>query len=596
MSLEENFFKIFDEFKQGQINTQLQDLIPKLKNILKNQNLDLFTYDKIFSLVSSLKNINPNQVGGIESTQFVTVIQEILNNVVLRKNPNVPIQIKANWYDNIPEQNPNSLGICILGGGEAAQVWSVAVYNILFNLGMLDKKFVDAIVNISGAAWGGPISCYERYSVDGQNQTPFQLFELFTKYLEPEEITLNDLLYAKSKKELINNASNPLRPLSLGISFLETIFDPNVPNDLVISDGYSKNCLEQFGMYSTKSIMVKDKKDLQNVDPKIFELIDTIYVLRENFPECICMTGSYVPVVSGLQSSEYTYFPLAMTSETDGVVTKHAVVSGDNFDSFEIGGAISNYASGGQLLENYGNKNILVEMKSVYHMMSLNQMIGNASSAGINEFNNVPILNIFSHKILLNSEKTVPNQLTFTYDIGINYDLAGISYLLSKKYKHIICYVTCGEQLIVFDNNANDPRNVVPFVLLDIFARTDIDSGIYNKSPMLRLEDYDETILGIYNSPNGIFRKKYITPLSEINGIEPYEVEITFVYLKVNEWLNKLDPVCKFFLTLGIPRWPFTNNIFERVTIFPIQANAYLYYLGYQFKEFLADYIKKIRQ
>jgi hypothetical protein len=607
-------------------------------------NLDYFSYDKVMNYVASLRDlkiknssptfgssvperearpVDPSQAtnkasststddqvskeGSPQQEDAGPGLQEILillyNTLIkrIRKEPNIPIQVKAKWYENVDDDTRNSLGIAVLGGGEASQCWSIALYNALFNFGMLNKKYVDTIGNISGACWGGPTACYDKYLPDGTKVTPNTLESLFTPYLEPEQITLNDLLLKKSSKQLISNGSDPLKPLAILIAFIRNFIDPSVPWDLVYPDSYSLQCQEQFNMYSTKSILLKNMAEfrrLQQEEPELLEKLEFVYVLRNNFPECVCMTGGYVPGTYGYTNDQYTYFPVAMTSETDGVVAKRAILSGHNFETFEIGGSITNYASGGYLtsLDKPESKEIIVEMKSVYHLMSLNQMVGNGSAAGIDFFNNNAQYNILAHRLFLNSEKTVPNIIYNTYDLGINYDLSGISYFLSKKTKHIIVYVTCGEKMNVINQDPQNPNNYIPYVLLDIFSKTNIDPEIQNKEPMLQLKDYDETVLGIFNSPTGVFVKKYITPSSAINGIEPYEVEIMWVYPRPQEWLEKLNPIVRFFLTFGVPKWPFTASFVERVMIFPIQANAYLYYLNYQFKNHIADYIKKVKE
>lgn len=52
---------------------------------------------------------------------------------------------------------------------------------------------------------------------------------------------------------------------------------------------------------------------LQQEEPELLEKLEFVYVLRDNFPECVCMTGGYVPGTHGYTNDQYTYFPVAMT-------------------------------------------------------------------------------------------------------------------------------------------------------------------------------------------------------------------------------------------------------------------------------------------
>lgn len=590
----ENFFQIFDQFDTDILKQKYLSELNRLKQVLQKSNIDFIAYQEILQAANEIFIDGKFDFDKLQKLIF-RIATLVAKNV--QKNEFVPIEIKAKWSDNVNYQNTNSVGISVLGGGVAAQCFGIAIISSLHELGLFDKKYVQAISHASGACWGSPIAFYDRYNVKGDLIQFSDINKLITQYIEPEKIKYNDLIFKKSDDQLLSTASNPIVLFTIFVDFIRNIYDPNVPLDLVISNAFSQNALEKFNMYSTESILINSKQQYINIlenDPDLIKNIKDVFIKKENLPEAFCMTGGYVPGTSGFTETEYTYFPMAMDSNTDGVLAKEAILQGNNFESFEIGGGITNYASGGKLLKVFDEKEkeILVQMKSKYHLMSINQYIGNATAAVQNYFNNNSFAEIFAHRILLNSEKTVPNVLYNSYDEAYNYDLAGISTLLSRKIKNIVCFVSCGQVLNVIDNDPNNLNNSIPYTLLDIFAKFEFDPiKVQIKQPLLKKEDYERTVLGIWNSKNGIYRDKYITPDSPINGIESYEVDIMWVYLNVTEWLEKLDPVSKFILQMGKPTWPYTKNIYERSTLFPLEANAYFYWVSYMMHNYVKDFI-----
>lgn len=179
MDTSENFYRVFDSFTNTKVEQEYIEKIGILKKTLAGLNLDYFTYDKVMTFVASLKNlkiknsapVDPSQAtnkasststddhvskeGSPQQEDAPPGLQEILVLLYktlikrIRKEHNIPIQIKAKWYENVDDNTRNSLGIAVLGGGEASQCWSIALYNALFNFGMLNKKYVDTIRNIS---------------------------------------------------------------------------------------------------------------------------------------------------------------------------------------------------------------------------------------------------------------------------------------------------------------------------------------------------------------------------------------------------------------------------------------------------------------
>jgi hypothetical protein len=590
MSASENFFQIFDNFKKIQFTEKLQSELKTLKDLLYKTQTNIFEIDDILTSANEIFKNNK-----FDNKSLTELIEKIIKNVVIKKNPEIPIQVKAKFINNQEFQTSNSVGIALLGGGEAAQVWSVAVYSMLFNLGILDNKYIDSISNVSGACWGGPVACYDKFD-NKLNKLPiYSQRELFTEYLEPQNIIYTDLINKKPFYQLLNNASNPLKILTFINNFIKNIFDPNVPYNLVVSNSFSQDTLEQFNMFSTKSLVLNTVEDYYQLDPALIEKVSEIYILKENMPDIGCMTAGYVPVKTGLAFDDYTFFPMAMNSKTAGVIANQAIISGNAFDSFEIGGTITNYACGGIIKSTDEKKNAIIELSSVYQLMSINQMVGNSSSAVLQVFNNIEIFDIFAHTLYLSSEKTNPSQEIFNNDLAVNYDESGITYLLSQKTKHIICYISCGDKIIINDNDPYHPNNKIPKSILDIFSITQYDL-VVNLKPELNRDDYPDTILGISNSPNGIYRRKYITVANDIDGIEEYEVEITWVYFNVTEWKSLLNPISKFFLDLGAPNWPYLNNIIEKTSLFPLQSNAYFYYISWQFLTFIYPYILSIKK
>jgi hypothetical protein len=111
-----------------------------------------------------------------------------------------------------------------------------------------------------------------------------------------------------------------------------------------------------------------------------------------------------------------------------------------------------------------------------------------------------------------------PQQI-YNNDLGVNYDDTGITYLLSKKTKHAIVYISCGNILKVVNNDPFNPESEIAKPLKQIFIPTP-EFELLNKQPQLNPADYPDTVLGIYNSPNGIYRRKYTTVSNDIEGIE----------------------------------------------------------------------------
>jgi hypothetical protein len=530
---------------------------------------------------------------------FIEILIYLLFTIAFPKNKTQPFNVKTKWVDNKKNEKKcvkTTVGFSFGGGGHAAQAISAGLLSGLNARNLLNDRAIDYLIYVSGSAWtGGPLG-YQRFGVDGREISAASLDSLLLPYIAPENLKITDLLVKKPKNYIINNASDTIYVLRLLNNFLKNLLDPDVPFQFVLSNTFAMPSLEQFNLYSTKSILQKDRQELYETftvlkNEEIRKKIDSVYLLRPDFPDTYTTIMGSWPQVSG--NGEYNYFNLNMNSNSYGAIARDAYVENpkDANEKIHIGERISNYAFGSKLIEVIDSKEkiILSEVNGVQSLASLNQMVGLASCAFAPFFNfsNNSTLNLLNTRYNINSEITNPNQKAFLSDGG-QYDNSGILSLVALRTQHIFAVISAGERILPAEGK-------YPKQLTDPFALSK-GSEKRNLSAVLNPNDFDATVAGILASESGVFTKKYSTLESEINGsvIPSYEVSITWIYIDISTWQSNIkNPVLKRLVDF-IPSFPFNNSIFQRINLLPVTANAYNYYMAYIAYNYLAPILSSI--
>ena len=317
-------------------------------------------------------------------------------------------------------------------------------------------------------------------------------------------------------------------------------------------------------------------KEAIRTNPIIENNIDSYLLPRPNFHKTISSIMGIYPA-SLEKSISYNYFQIEFSPETYGVLAKKAVVSNpnNNKDNINIGGTITNYAFGSSFI-----KEILTRVKSKYFLGSINQMCGIVSLAVGGAILQIPVLNLLTYWQELNSEVSRPGHTILLADGG-QYDDGGTTVLLSKKIKNFFILISAGEIL-------NPSEGKYPKELTDPFGKNSSKQQ-RNSEPVLYPNEFELTALSIYESPTGIYTKKYLTLEAPINGVTLYKVNI-------NLWIKELNPIPKEIVPLIplIPNFPY--NIIQSTSLLPIQANCYLYSMQYITANYIGPLVRRIKR
>jgi hypothetical protein len=543
------------------------------------------TLEQIIEFIQTSPEVNFENI--------IEIFIYINKSVLIQRRNGVPLIIDTKWVENesiVEKCYDERIGFCFGGGGQAAQAIATGLITGLYDAGVLSKDYIDYMCFVSGSVWCGVPLSFEKYSTTGQKVSDNFLDTLLTTYIPPENLKIDDLLFQKDEKKIINNAGQfILFTLKLLLYFLQNLFDPEVPLKFVLSNTFGQGQLEQFGLYSTKSILQKTQADVDRVfgvNPVIKENIDSYFLLRPNFPEVITTINGAYPNISG--NGSYNFFQLNMNSLSYGAIANDATVSdpNDGSNTIHIGQRIENFAFGNEVVNTLAYPNIQCEVPSASYLASINQMTGLAADAfalPVNSSAN-PFINFLKSEYIVNSYLNVSNQKAFLSDGG-QYDNSGDLSLLSNKIAtRIFSVISAGEVI-------DKVNGIYPKQLTDPFALT-TGTAKRNLEAVLNPADFDSTVDGILSSPDGVFTKTYTTLSSVINGSEPYEVTITWIYINIEQWYNRLSNNVKLFVNF-IPSFPFNGSIINRVNLLPATANAYNYFFAYIGKEVIAPLLNE---
>ncbi len=383
-----------NDITRNELMSSIEALLPELeKNYFPPAEISPDDYPKYYDFLKTqpelLDIINFAEKEFVEQKSPLSDILEILFYILVSivfQKKNDPFTIQTKWTTNQELREKcvkKTVGIGFCGGSQAAQAIATGILSGLNARGLLSKIYIDYLFFVSGATWSGCPLAYEKYALDGSKISNTTLDSLLLPYIPPEQLRITDLLFQKPSNFLISSASNTFFILTFLRNFLLNLLDPEVPFELVLSNAFAQGPLEQFNLYSTKSILQKNKQQIDEVlnnNPIIKEKIDSYFLLRDNFPETYTsIAGVYPPKPA---NDQYTFFQLTMNSESYGTIANDAIITDplDTDDELRIGQRIENYGFGSQFKSviDADKKIIECEVKSPALLASLNQMVGMA--------------------------------------------------------------------------------------------------------------------------------------------------------------------------------------------------------------------------
>lgn len=163
---------------ESQIDTDISQRRQNLKQAVNEiyslkSRLDPFLQSSNIGFINSVfqNAVSDIQTPDFDLDQLLDVFAAILNSSFVPKNKKSPFLLETKWIDNKDIQSKSTkdtIGFAFGGGGQTAQAIAIGLLTGLHAKGVLNSKFIDYLVFVSGSCWAGGPLAYLRYDIESQ--------------------------------------------------------------------------------------------------------------------------------------------------------------------------------------------------------------------------------------------------------------------------------------------------------------------------------------------------------------------------------------------------------------------------------------------